>query len=270
MAVSNNFRTLSDEDLRHVLRICEQLHLADPAASFIHHCRDTLNQAFSKVHFSAELYQLRGNEIHPPDNNDWIPVFKGHVLDHPFAERMFTLSAPERRMTHLDSSLKKPRQSTLRNDSCDQAGAQNQVWIGLSDRSQLLCCIYSRETEYTEDELAMMCIIQPHLEAAWKNWRRTLSLKQELDLLKDSTFQTEAEEAAAAQLRRMIDALTGRQRDVVELVAQGRDNQQIADALKISILTVKKHLQMIFHAMDIQHRTALAAQWHRAYSIQVY
>lgn len=85
-----------------------------------------------------------------------------------------------------------------------------------------------------------------------------------------SIFQTEAEEAAAAQIRQMIDVLTPRQCDVVELVALGKDNQQIADDLKISILTVKKHLQMVFQSLEVQHRTELAAKWHHAHSVTLY
>jgi DNA-binding NarL/FixJ family response regulator len=68
----------------------------------------------------------------------------------------------------------------------------------------------------------------------------------------------------------MIDALTQRQRDVVELVAEGRDNQQIADEMQISILTVKKHLQTVFRTLNASHRTQLAATWHRAHSVKLY
>jgi RNA polymerase sigma factor (sigma-70 family) len=116
----------------------------------------------------------------------------------------------------------------------------------------------------------MMHIIQPHMETAWKNWKQTRSLKQEVDLLKNSTFQSEEEEATAARLRKNIETLTARQRDVVEWVAHGKDNQQIADELHISVGTVKKHLQLVFQSMEVQHRTELAAKWHQAHSVQLY
>jgi DNA-binding NarL/FixJ family response regulator len=48
------------------------------------------------------------------------------------------------------------------------------------------------------------------------------------------------------------------------VVAKGNDNQQIAEKLRISIFTVKKHLQHTFQTMGIHHRTELAALWHEA------
>jgi DNA-binding NarL/FixJ family response regulator len=69
-------------------------------------------------------------------------------------------------------------------------------------------------------------------------------------------------------MRKLLNALTPRQRDVVELLASGKDNQQIADELQISVLTVKKHLQAVFQSLEVQHRTELAAKWHQAHSIQ--
>ncbi|WP_246046699.1 response regulator transcription factor [Pontiella desulfatans] len=70
----------------------------------------------------------------------------------------------------------------------------------------------------------MAHLIQPHLEQAWKHWKQTRSLKLELGVLKDAIFQSEEQEVAAALLRRTIDSLPPRQREVVELVAAGMDN----------------------------------------------
>jgi DNA-binding CsgD family transcriptional regulator len=183
---------------------------------------------------------------------------------------MPTLAGPEVGMTHMESTLKEFHKSTLYNEFYEKVQAQNQLWVGIPDNNQLLNCVYSRETQYTDAELSMLCMIQPHLESAWKNWKRERSFKQELDVLKGSIFQSEEEEAAAARIRKRLDALTPRQRDVVELVALGMDNQQIADELKVSVLTVKKHLQTIFHSMDVHHRTELAAKWHQAHSVKLY
>ncbi len=273
------FRNLSHDELHRVMTICEQLHHAEPGQPFLRHCHATLNNAFSNVHFSAEVYQLDPLALkeqvmptidHNEYNDVWLPVFNEHILDHPFAKRLVTLPESEIGATHREAGLKTFRQSTLYNEYYDRVQAQNQIWAGIRHGSELLNCVYSRETEYTENELAMLCLIQPHLESAWKNWQRTRALQQELGVLKESIFQSEEEEAAAAQLRRAIDSLTQRQRTIVECVATGMDNQQISDALKISMPTVKKHLQMIFKQLDIQHRTQLAAKWHQAHSVQLY
>ncbi|NNJ71419.1 MAG: hypothetical protein HKP10_09075 [Kiritimatiellales bacterium] len=176
---------------------------------------------------------------------------------------------------HLEAIQQEPtleafKQSALYNEFYTKVHGQNLLWMAFRDRNELLSCVYLRETEYSDNELAMLHLIQPHMESAWRNWKRTRSLKQEVDLLKKSIFQSEEEEAKVARIRKMLESLTSRQRDVVELVAAGKDNQQIADELKISVLTVKKHLQTIFQSMDVQHRTELAAKWHQAHSVSLY
>ncbi len=52
--------------------------------------------------------------------------------------------------------------------------------------------------------------------------------------------------------------LTKRERDVVRLVAQGRSNQEIAQALVISDKTVKTHVSNILSKLDLEDRTQLA------------
>ncbi len=53
----------------------------------------------------------------------------------------------------------------------------------------------------------------------------------------------------------LLDPLTERELDILGLMAQGQSNQQIADALFISVGTVKGHVNHIFSKMDVQNRT---------------
>lgn len=53
--------------------------------------------------------------------------------------------------------------------------------------------------------------------------------------------------------------LTPRQRDVAALVAEGRSNAEIADALEISEKTVEKHVKDLFARLGVQSRAAVAA-----------
>jgi DNA-binding NarL/FixJ family response regulator len=54
------------------------------------------------------------------------------------------------------------------------------------------------------------------------------------------------------------DGLTRREREVLALVADGRSNRQIGEALYISDRTVARHLTNIFHKIDVTSRTQAA------------
>jgi len=274
MVASNSFRNLSNTDLQHVMQICEQLHLADPKDSFLSHCHTVMDQAFACVHHSSEIYTLNPFALteleNPTVNAHWLEIFNRHVHEHPYVELMLGNQPSHLEVLQQEMSLKEFRKTALYNEFYNKVQGQNHLWLAYRDKNELLSCVFLRESEFSDRELSMAGLIHPHLESAWKNWKQMRCLNRELGILKDAVFQTPEEEAASAQLRRMIDTLTSRQCDVVERVATGLDNQQIADELKISVLTVKKHLQMVFQTLDVHHRTQLAAQWHQAYSISLY
>jgi DNA-binding NarL/FixJ family response regulator len=46
---------------------------------------------------------------------------------------------------------------------------------------------------------------------------------------------------------------------VVRLIAQGRSNQEIADALFVSHGTVRSHVQHVLNKLGLDSRTAVAA-----------
>ena len=68
--------------------------------------------------------------------------------------------------------------------------------------------------------------------------------------------------AAGARPRRLaltgVEALTGAERRVAELAAQGLANRQIAQALVVSLPTVETHLHHVFRKLDIASRKQLA------------
>jgi DNA-binding NarL/FixJ family response regulator len=60
-----------------------------------------------------------------------------------------------------------------------------------------------------------------------------------------------------------VDDLTPRERDVLELMVQGKSNQGIAEALVVSAAAVEKHVTSIFHKLGIgnepsEHRRVMA------------
>lgn len=51
--------------------------------------------------------------------------------------------------------------------------------------------------------------------------------------------------------------LTTREKDILELIVQGLNNNEIADKLFISIHTVKSHVENIFRKTKVSRRTSL-------------
>jgi two-component system, LuxR family, response regulator DctR len=60
------------------------------------------------------------------------------------------------------------------------------------------------------------------------------------------------------RVRRSLAELTERERDVMQLVIEGRPNKLIADALNISVRTVEVHRARVFEKMDVKSAVELA------------
>ncbi len=81
--------------------------------------------------------------------------------------------------------------------------------------------------------------------------KQTFSRRAFLELLR---------EAVASRPPSPLDALTSRERDVLALLAQGRSNREIAEALVIAPNTVKRHLKSVFAKLGVHTRAAAAAR----------
>lgn len=57
------------------------------------------------------------------------------------------------------------------------------------------------------------------------------------------------------------ESLSSREREVLQLLAEGQDNQAIAVSLRISINTVEKHLKNIYKKLGVASRTEAIHWW---------
>lgn len=75
--------------------------------------------------------------------------------------------------------------------------------------------------------------------------------------LLQAIFPPAAADAAPSPL---LDPLTEREQEILNLIARGQTNRQIADALFISVGTVKGHVNHIFGKLDVTNRTQALVQ----------
>jgi two-component system, NarL family, nitrate/nitrite response regulator NarL len=64
---------------------------------------------------------------------------------------------------------------------------------------------------------------------------------------------------AGAPTNSLLDDLTGREREVVELVELGLSNKQIAERLCIAVATVKSHVHSILGKLNVERRAEVGA-----------
>ncbi len=92
--------------------------------------------------------------------------------------------------------------------------------------------VFSRHRPFGEEDRTAAVLLQPHIADALRYQGRR----------------------AAARV------LTGRQRELLRLVAAGHDNIAIARKLGLSPCTVRKHLENAFARLDVSTRTAAVAK----------
>ena len=63
----------------------------------------------------------------------------------------------------------------------------------------------------------------------------------------------------------IAEKISGREMEILSLVAEGRPNKEIATRLYISNATVRTHLMHIFDKLHVRSRTEAAAKYHRSY-----
>jgi DNA-binding CsgD family transcriptional regulator len=100
-------------------------------------------------------------------------------------------------------------------------------------RSRHLQFFRHTDRPFSDGELQLLCILRPHLQELYDLGQRR---------------------------RRGRPQLSPREWQVMTLVARGYDNAQIARTLRISVNTVRKHLEHVFERTGVRSRTAAVAR----------
>ena len=72
----------------------------------------------------------------------------------------------------------------------------------------------------------------------------------------EPSHQREPQALSASRLR--VFGLTPRETEVLDWVAEGKSNAEVAEILGTSPRTVQKHLEHIFQKLGVENRTAAA------------
>jgi LuxR family maltose regulon positive regulatory protein len=158
---------------------------------------------------------------------------------------------------------------------------QRQIGLSLGERPQLaLAHVYLRQGR-TADALAELGPVLEAHESARTPGLIALHGRALVAPLLELALANGPHHAFAAELLALLDhataprpvlitetgeTLTAREVEVLRLLAQGASNQAIADALVVSIPTVKTHVSRILAKLGVQSRTQAAA---RARALQI-
>ena len=140
------------------------------------------------------------------------------------------------------------RRSRVYNVVLEPAGLEHVLVLRLPTATDMRLIFDRGGHDFTERDREVLLTLAPHLarlyEAAETRWR-----------LRAALAQIESTQAADALLER----LTARERELLELVAEGHTNGEIAARLWISTGTVRKHLDNVYAKLGVHTRTAAAA-----------
>jgi len=84
------------------------------------------------------------------------------------------------------------------------------------------------------------------------------ALVDRIELALQKSADTIVQRRESQGVHRRLAELTERERDVMQLVVEGRANKLIADALDISVRTVEVHRARVFEKMDVRSAVELA------------
>jgi ATP/maltotriose-dependent transcriptional regulator MalT len=116
---------------------------------------------------------------------------------------------------------------------------------------------YERTLVFAQSSLG-----EPAFRAAWKRGQ-TMSLEEVMSLVQQASptpaeYETQPRHAHGAPLHGALADLTGREIEVLQLLAQGLSYREIADRLVISPRTVNRHLTSIYGKLHVDSRHAAA------------
>jgi ATP/maltotriose-dependent transcriptional regulator MalT len=117
------------------------------------------------------------------------------------------------------------------------------------------------ECDRNRDTLALHPLFREFLEYefSFRDQQRCLEFKKKTAEIADE-LSVKTHEVVYADFGGMVEKLTGRETQLVELISSGFTNREIGEKLFISEKTVKWHLHKIYAKMGVKNRTTAVAK----------
>ena len=236
---------LTQQDYRDGWRlVCEMTEAAGNAASFAQHGTAQLPRLVASEITTLSVCDLGRNArsvVSSPA--DAISVadragFDRHFAEHPLVR--YHAGHPQGRAQRISDSMPRSQfiESALYHEYYKRIGIDHVVAVPLFvDRRLLVSFVLNRNgREFSDRECALLDLVREPLAALY---RHTLALQR---------LRTPHGFAALP--------VTPREREVLNWLAGGKTDREIAEILGMSPRTVQKHLQHIYEKLGVETRTA--------------
>jgi RNA polymerase sigma factor (sigma-70 family) len=180
-----------------------------------------------------------------------------HVFDHVDWREAFQFEMPA--FEHLERNFgavklsdfwnrRELRRSRAYNVVLEPASLEHVLVLRLPTATHLQLIFDRGDRDFSERDREVLLTLAPHLARLYEAAETRRRLRAALS-------QLESNQAVVV----LLEQLTAREREILELVAEGQTNGEIAAQLWISPGTVRKHLDNLYAKLGVHTRTAAAA-----------
>ena len=182
----------------------------------------------------------------PPQLTDLAAARRAYTHEHPVLAHFLSSTSPDSRLISDFLTPREFHRLGLYGDFFALLGVEDQLTVTVTPPSSQLAAGVSIDRDrrsFDDRDRRLMESLRPHLVTARTNAAR---FSQALTTRSQPTNPT------------MLDRLTPRQHEILEQVAAGQTNAQIALTLDLSAGTVRKHLEHILQRLNVHTRTTAA------------
>lgn len=239
--------TVSDKDLRTLVELLEEGRRDCPAAGLpivvlelvqdLVPCDGLSFLDFDPVARREYLYQDVSETILEPEPEDDVDVFWDHFWEDNCCS--YSVMSGDERTVTTSSDFYTPHQlhqTGMYNEYLAKYGVEHNAIVCISSpagRTRRLHLSRGPGADFDQRARLLLSLLRPHLDELYQDLQR----RRQADL-----------------------GLTPRQHQVLDLVAAGYTNTDIARKLVVSATTVRTHLENVFRQLDVTNRSAAVAK----------